>query len=160
VPRRLNAFIKGKEYVPRPPDPPDTATILQLVADSAAQFQRAVSRARDAAIQRADRNIRIVGVGLALVHQNVKDAKQNTEDIITNLDEVGDKIDEGQAAHAQKLEGVHDDVKSLLSLAAKWEGQKQVAIAARENEKQEDQADSKNYLMGILVDQVKSTLCT
>ncbi|KLU92193.1 hypothetical protein MAPG_11139 [Magnaporthiopsis poae ATCC 64411] len=141
MPRKIQELL-GKEYVPRPPCPPDLDTILRRVTERAGEFRQAVSLARDEAIQRVDGTVQrvdgevqAISVEVGLVHGSLKDTKKNTEKII----KVGDKIDRELALIRQ-------------------ENEEQTRIAREVARRLQDQVDSKNNLMGILMDQLRREL--
>lgn len=170
-----SAITKSK----RKPPPPDPDEILQRVTESTDKFERALGNARDQTIEATNR----VGQYNAILSTNIHhDVIKNGERLETLGSEVQgqytqvtstiksltveanrvrkgiDKTGAFLRQESEKNEVWRNEVSDSIVDKILGALNKKDMIAARENAIQDDQLNSRNELLGLLIAQMKSEL--
>ncbi|KAL3456535.1 hypothetical protein BJX64DRAFT_39789 [Aspergillus heterothallicus] len=170
--KRFNLLKRG----PKRPSPDD---ILQKLDEQTKAFQRALSIARDEAIENTEAMTQANGAQTYLARRDLKVTKENTEGMKTTMHKQSAQLTKmdgrlgqmGQnmshiAAHGNNAVKAINEIKrdnkrtnqrigNIENMVSRALGQKN-AIAEREMALQDDQLDSRNLMLALLMEQKRN----
>ncbi|KAL2845137.1 hypothetical protein BJX68DRAFT_136213 [Aspergillus pseudodeflectus] len=165
--------------IKRRPKRPDPEEILQRLQQQIKDFQRALGIARDKAIENTEVMTQANGAQTYLARRDLKVAKDNTEGLKTSMKEHGGKLTkmdgrlgemhrdvEHIASHgnkaAKEMRRMRENTKrtdqriaNIENMVSRALGQRNV-IAEREMALQDDQLESRNGVLALLMEQQKN----